>query len=911
MGTPLRRDFGAASRQERVAMLEKLYHCLKAKFRALFQRRTVERELASELQNHIEAKIRQLTERGMTPSEARTMTLREFGGIEQRKEECRDVRGLSLLEDLWRDVRFAGCALIKNGTFAVVATLTIALGIGANTAIFTLVHGVLLRSLPLPDADRLVAIGEASPSGNLTALPYENFRDWRSAQHSFEEMAARLPAGGIITGIGEPERVFGRYVSAGFFSTLQVSPQIGRFFNEAEDKLGGEHVTIISDSLWHRRFAGDPGIIGQAIRYNGDSWTVIGVLQSDFDFYGQNNENNDVFMPLGQLDQQDSRGRGYPVRITARLKANVSEEQARAEIKTLAQQSALKYPQSDSGHAVDLRSLLSDYVGESTRSLTVISVAVAVLLIIACANVANLTLARAINRQKEIALRVALGASRFRIIRLLLVESILVAAIGGILGVGLASWAIHLFKSAAPGSLPRLSEISPSGTVLAVTVIGTLLSGIVFGLAPARQTTRFDLNQSLKASDARASGSPGSERLRRTLVIVEFALAFILLIASGLLVKSFRNLMTIDRGYDAKNVLSFRLRLADMKYPRPEQAILALKEAQRRLRTLPEVKNVAVTTAIPLGRFSEGNYWIEGRSEPQNIAQWPLSTSMSVSEEYRDALGIKLLAGRWFDQHDQADSPLVVVVDDQFVGQNFGAVTPASILGRRLRFEGADEPWREIVGVVGHVRYHEPEEEPLVQIYRPWLQMNLKPCGAWLCAMDVVIKTSVDPWTILPAVRKQIAALDPDQPLGPAHTFEEMLDQSIAPRRLNLALISAFSASALLLSAVGIYGVMSYTVGQRRREIGVRIALGAQKRDVAGLVIGSGMTMVGLALIVGIGGAFAVTRFMSGLLFGVEAADVATYAIVAVLLAGVALCACYVPARRAGNVNPLEALRSE
>jgi putative ABC transport system permease protein len=425
------------------------------------------------------------------------------------------------------------------------------------------------------------------------------------------------------------------------------------------------------------------------------------------------------------------------------------------------------------------------------------------------------------------------------------------------------------------------------------------------------QTTRFDLNQSLKAGDGRASGSPGSQRVRRTLVIVEFALAFILLIGSGLLVKSFRNLMTIDRGYDPKNVLSFRLRLPDMKYPQPEQAITALKEAQRRLRTLPEVKNVGVTTAIPLGRFAQGNYWIEGRPEPQNMAQWPLSTAMSVSEEYDDAIGIKLLAGRWFDQHDQTDSTFVVVVDDQFVRRNFGEATPASILGRRLRFEGADESWRQIVGVVGHVRYHEPEEEPLVQIYRPWLQMNLKRNADWLRAMDVAIKTSVDPWTILPAVRKQIAALDPDQPLGPVHTFEEMLDRSIAPRRLNLTLISVFSASALLLSAVGIYGVMSYIVGQRRREIGIRIALGAQKRDVARLVIRNGIAMVAVAIAVGVVGAFALTRFMSALLFGVQSADLSTYTIVAALLVGVALCACYVPARRAGNLNPLEALHSE
>lgn len=816
-----------------------------------------------------------------------------------------------MFEDLWRDIQFAGRALTKNRTFTIVAALTIALGIGANSAIFTLVHGVLLQSLPLPDAGRLVAIGESSASGNLTAVPYENFRDWRSPQHSFEAMAARLPAGGIIAGPGEPERVFGRYVSAGFFPTLRVSPQFGRFFYEAEDKLGAEHAIVISDSLWRRRFAGDPNIIGQAIRYNGDSYTVVGVLPSDFDFYGQNNENNDVFLPLGQLEQQDVRGRGYPVRITARLKKNISEEQARAEIKTLARQSALKYPEADSGNAVDLRSLLSDYVGESTRSLAVISVAVAVLLIIACANVANLTLARAINRQKEIALRSALGASRFRVIRLLLIESILVAAIGGIIGVCLASWAISLFKSVAPDSLPRLSEIHLNGTVLAVTIIATLLSGIVFGLAPALHATRLDLHESLKTGDGRASGSPASQRFRRTLVIVEFALAFILLISSGLLVKSFRNLMTINRGYDAKNVLSFRLRLPDMKYPPSEQAIVALKEAQRRLRTLPGVKNVGVTTAIPLGRFAQENYWIEGRTEPQNMAHWPLSQAMSVSEDYRDALGIKLLAGRWFDQHDRTDSLSVIVVDDQFVRRNFGEATPASILGRRLRYEGIDEPWREIVGVVGHVRYHEPEEEPLVQIYRPWLQMNLKRNGDWLRAMDVVIKTSVDPWTIVPAVRKQIAAVDPDQPLGPVHTFEEMFDRAIAPRRLNLTLISAFSTLSLLLSAIGIYGVMSYTVGQRRREIGIRIALGAQQRDITRLVIRNGIVIVAVAIAIGIVGAFVLTRLMSGMLFGVKGADLSTYAIVTSLILGVALCACYVPARRAGRINPIDALHAD
>lgn len=893
-------------------MPDRLFHWFRAKARTVFHRQAVEEELADELQYHIEAKIRGLTDQGIAPEEARRRVLREFGGIEQRKEECRDTRGLAAFEDLWRDVTFASRALIKNPIFAIVAILTIALGIGANTAIFTLVHGILLQSLPFPDANRLVAIGESAPSGDLTAVRYENFRDWRAAQHSFEEMAARLPAGGIISGSGEPERVFGRYVSAGFFPTVGILPQIGRFFSEAEDKLGAEPVIIISDSLWRRRFAGDPGIIGRSIQYNGGSWTVIGVLPQNFDFYGVNNENNEVFLSLGQLDQKDSRaGRGYPVRITARLKKDVTQEHARAEIKTLAQQSALKYPETDTGTPVELRSFLTDYVGESVRSLTIISIAVATLLIIACANVANLTLARALNRQKEIALRLALGGSRFRIIRLLLIESILVAVIGGMFGVALASWAISAFKAAAPDSLPRLAGIELNATVLGVTAMATLFSGIVFGLAPAFQTTRFDLNHSLKASGGRSASAGSSQRLRRGLVIVEFALAFVLLIGSGLLVKSFRNLMAIDRGYDPKNVLLFRLRLPDMKYPDGQQAVAALKEAERRLRSLPEVKNVAITSAVPLGRFVQNNYWVEGEPEPQNVAKWPLGAAIPVSEGFHEALGIQLLAGRRLDQHDQSNTPPVVLVDDQFVRRNFGESSFVSALGKKIRFEGEDEPWREIVGVVKHVRYHEPEEEPLVQIYQPWLQMNLKRNADWLRAMDVVIKTSVDPWTVVPSVRREIQKIDADQPLGPVHTFEEMLEGATASRRLNLTLISVFSGSALLLSAIGIYGVMAYTVGQKRREIGVRIALGAQKREILRLVIGNGIVMVAVAIGLGILGAFVLTRFMSSMLFGVEPADLTTYSLVAALLLGVALCACYIPARRAGNVDPLEALRCE
>lgn len=870
----------------------------------------VERELSEEVSSYIELLTAAKMKGGLSAIEARRAALMELGGAEQVKQQVRETRAGFRIDTLLQDLRYAARSLRKNPAFSLTAVATLMLGIGASAAMFTVVRGVLLKSLPFPDAERLVAIGEVSPAGPVTAVPYLNYLDWRAEQRVFSDMSARLPGGGVINAAGQPERVFGRFVSASFFPTMRVSPQLGRFFTEAEDRAGGERVMVISDRLWRRLFGGDASVVGKPIQYNGGSWTLIGVMSRDFDFYGRTNDNNDFFIPLGQLEQQDSR-RGYPVRVTARLKDGVSESEARAEMLMLAKRSALHYPQTDSGNPIDVRSFLSDNVGNTADALILISAGVVLLLVIACANVANLTLARAIRRQREIALRLALGASRSRVIRLLLSESLLLAIAGGLAGIALAIWGVEVFKAIAPESLPRLHDVHIDGWVLAVTIGATLASVTVFGLAPALQATRPDVGPTLKEGGRQSFGGFAARKLRSALVVTELALSLILLIAAGLLVQSFRQLMDVDPGYDARHVLVFRLRLPDMKYPDAAQAVTFLNEAQRRLERLPGAESVAVTTGFPLGRSEEDAYWIEGEPEPQNAAQWPVGVSLAVSEAYYEALRIPLLAGRRFTEQDRADTPPVAIVDEEFVRRHFVDAPLLSAIGRRLRLQGEDEPWREIVGVVRHVAHSGLDEKARVEVYRPWTQLDQNRTADWLRAMDVIVKTSSDPMTLVPAIRQEIQEIDPDQPLGPVTTLEVMLEDSVAPRRFNLFALSTFSCVGLLLGVIGLYGVMSYAVSQRTREIGLRMALGAQRSDVLKLVLSEGMLLALVGTAVGVLGAFALTRLMSSLLFGVSAFDPLTYVSVSILIVFVALLACWLPARRASAVEPMEALRHE
>jgi putative ABC transport system permease protein len=812
------------------------------------------------------------------------------------------------------DFRYSARALIKNPAFSSLAILTIALGVGANTSIFTAVEGVLLKSFSFPEAERLVVVSGVSKSLPEMEVSYPDYLDWRAEQQVFVDLAARTSAGGVISGIGEPERVFGRYVTASFFSTLRVQPQIGRFFGEDEDKVGAARVMVIGDGLWRRRFNGDPAVVGRAINYNGASWTIIGVLPTNFDFYGRSNGNNDIFLPFAQLtlvDQSFLRDRGsHGCRVIARLRPGVSEREAAMAMNTIAARLASQYPVTNAGVTIEVRSLLRDFVGEDSKSLLVTSAGAIFLLLIACANVANLTLARASTREREIAMRLAVGGSRWRIVRLLLSESLLIASIGGALGVLLAFWAVGAFKAIGAGVIVRVDEIGVDVPVLIFSAGTIFVATVLFGLLPAWKTAHVNVESTLK-SGARGSGG-GLARVRKTLIVSELTFALMLLIAASLLVKSFWRLTSINPGFDPAHVQTFRLRLPDSKYDKPEMSIRAVREVRRRISELPGVTRVGITSGIPLGRENEVGYWLEGQPEPATQLQWPVSLTYFVDEDLCQTLGIPLLAGRMLSERDADGTPPVVLVDDEFVRVHFGGDVHAA-LGRRLRFNGDNEPWREIVGIVRHITHYGLEEHARAEVYQPWLQMSPGPSANfhYLRAMDFAVKTAGEPNSYLPAITAELRKVDNDLPLGNVATLEKKLHDSTATRRFNLGLISTFAVLALALSAVGLYGVMSYGVTQRTREIGIRMAVGAGPTDVLRLIISEGFVLAIIGTVLGIGGGLALTRFVSNVLFGVSATDPAIYAGASMLLLVVAIAACFWPARRASAVQPLEALRYE
>lgn len=810
------------------------------------------------------------------------------------------------------DLGYSARSLLKNPGFALLATLTIALSIGANTAIFTAVEGILLKSFSFPEAERLVVVNGVSKSQPNMSVSFPDYLDWRAKQRVFVDLAARTSAGGVISGIGEPERVFGRYVTASFFPTLRVQPQIGRFFTQDEEKSGAAPVMVIGDGLWRRRFDGDPAVIGRAINYNGASWMVIGVLPANFDFYGRSNGNNDLFLPVGQLpDQPLLHDRSsHAVDVIARLRQGITEREAATAMNTIAARLAAQYPVTNAGVTVEVRSLLRDFIGDDSKPLLVTSVGAILLLLIACANVANLTLARASTREREIAVRLAVGSSRLRIIRLLTTESLLIALVGGVFGVILAFWGVELFKAIGAKVISRIDEIGVDMPVLIFTLGTIVIATVLFGLLPAIKAARLNVEPALK-SGGRSSG-PGLARVRKPLIVTELTLALMLLISASLLVKSFWRLTSVNPGFDPTHVQTFRLRLPDSKYVKPEMSIRAVRELRGRIAELPGVQRVGITSGIPLGRQNEFGYWVEGQPEPTNEAQWPVSLTYFVDENLCKTLGIPLLAGRMVSERDMGDTPPVVLVDDEFVRIHFGGDIQAA-LGRRLRFQGEGEPWREIVGVVGHVRHYGLEEHARAEIYQPWLQMSAGPSVSfhYFRAMDFAVKTIGEPTSYLPAIKAELRRVDNDLPLGNVATLEKLLRDSTATRRSNLGLISTFAVLALALSAIGLYGVMSYGVNQRTTEIAIRMAVGAEPKDVLKLIFREGLLMVVIGMLLGVAGAVALKRFLSSVLFGVSAVDPTIYLTASALLLVVAVAACFWPARRASAVQPLEALRYE
>jgi putative ABC transport system permease protein len=813
---------------------------------------------------------------------------------------------------LLKDFRFAARTLWKNRAVTAVAVAALALGVGANTAVFSVVNAALLTPLPYREPARLVRVSEYSEQVPQLSVSYPNFLDWRAQATSFEAMAAVQPASYNLSGAGEAERLSGRNVSHEFFHVLGVGPGLGRVFTAEEDAPGGARVVVISHSLWQRRFGGDRAVLGRALDLNGEPHTVVGVTPASFRF----GSNVDLFAPIGSGGGEDmkSRSRHSGVYVLARLKAGATVEGAREEMKTIAARLAAQYPETNSGNGTTVQLFSEFFVGSIRPSLMMLLGAVGLVLLIACANIANLLLARAAARSREIAIRTALGASRLRVMRQLLVESVLLALVGGAAGLLLAVWSMDLLRSLAADNLPPTAVIGLDSNVLLFTLGLSLLTGLVFGLAPAIQASRADLNASLKEGARGQTGGASRRRVRSALVVSEVALSLLLLVGAGLLLKSFVRLREAPLGFEPSGLLTVKVARkaggGEGGSGGAARGLAYFEELSGRVRALPGVKAVAYSAGMPQLGAIETISWPEGRPDPPP-GKAPQTVLFVTSPDYLKALGIRLVRGRFFDERDTLRSPRVAVIDEAFARAIFPGEDP---VGRRLKsFELEGVAPAEIVGVVEHVNnYGAAAAEPVQpQLYYAFGQIPEKSLPDFTDGVLVAARAAGDPAALAPLVRREAQAVDASQPLYQVVTMEQALAQSIATQRLSTTMLTFFAAVALVLAGVGIYGVMSYAVTQRRHEIGVRMALGARPRDVLWMVVGQGMllTLAGLAL--GLLGALALTRVMSSLLYGVSATDPFIFLTVSLALGAVALLANLVPARRAMRVDPLVALRYE
>ena len=871
--------------------------------RNLFAKENVDRELTEEIRAHLDLLTEVKLNEGLTPEEARRAALIELGGVEQVKESVREIRHGRLLEDVWQDARYAVRSLRKNPGFTVVAVLTLALGIGANTAIFSVINAVLLRPLPYEDPQRLVVLTETI-SERPIGVSYPNFVDWRNQNTVFANVAAvRERESFNLTGAGESERLQGRLVSYNFLSTLGVKPVAGRDFVAEDDRPGAAPAVILSHALWQRRFGSDLTIIGRQLTLNRQSFTVAGITPADFE-YGLD---ADVTVPIGlSTERFSARGRDPGIDTVARLKPGVSNEQATAELNTIAARLEQQYPESNNGRRVRLDSLRETIVGDIRPTLLTLLAAVGLVLLVACANVANLLLARAARRQKEIAIRTALGAGRKRILRQLFTESVLLAIAAGVIGLLLAFAGTTLMSSYLPDDIPRLNRIGTDAAVLLFTLGASLVTGILFGLAPALQTSNPALTETLKEGER--NSSPGHNRTGKVLVVAEVALTLVLLVGAGLLVRSFWRLMNVNPGFNPLHLLALQISVNAGADEGPRVANF-LEQLQQRVKQLPGVRSVAISNGLPFEGANQPAFVIEGQTPPE-AGHEPNGILYITSPDYLDALGITLLRRRMFSPHDIPSTMPVALIDEVFARQNFPNQDP---LGKRLRQTGPGMDSREIIGVVGHVEHTNLEGQSASrgEVYFAFNQIPLDKLPRYVRRVNLLVRTSTDPLSLAAPVRNQISALDKDQAVFNVRTMEQALARSVSARRFSMILLSVFAALALVLAAVGIYGVISYSVAQRTREVGIRMALGAQTTDVLKLVVRDGLKLVTIGVAVGLIGAFALTRLMTTLLFGVTATDAITYGSVAFALVAVALAACYIPARRATKVDPLVALRFE
>ncbi len=882
---------------------------------------TREAEIVEELEQHLDDRYEQLIASGATDDEAYEAVLLELTdndllaqGLEKVERRInqnivplgtplRPGGRKNIVGDFWQDLLYAFRMLRKNPGFTAVAITALALGIGANSAIFSVVNTVLLRPLPYKDADRLVMVWEdASRHGYPRDTPAPaNYFDWLNQNQVFEGMAAIADGSFNLTGAGDPERLEGRRVSASFFLLLGVQPQLGRMFVPEEDQAGANRVVILSHRLWQRRFGSDQSIIGKTINLNGLAGTVVGVMPPQFQFPSSDDE---LWVPIAfTQDEAAARQRHY-LQVLARLKPGVDLPQAQAEMNTIAARLQQQYPAANTGLGAVVVPLHEQVVGDIKPALLILLGAVCLVLLIACANVANLLLARAAVRQKEVALRVALGASRGRLIRQFLTESVLLGVMGGIVGLLLSIVGIRLLTAFIPPNIPQIKDISIDARVLGFTVLVSLLTGLIFGLAPAIQSSMFNPNEMLKEGGRDSSAGSRGNRMRGLLIIGEVAVSLILLIGAGLLINSFLRLRNVDPGFRTDNLLTMRIVLPDLKYREQAQRSAFYSDLTRRLEVLPGVKSAAVTTNLPL--YRQGNsvgIYIEGRPQPAPGQEMIIATRI-ISPKYFETMSIPLLSGRQLSDQDTATSPNVVVISETMARRYWPGEDP---VGKRLspgRVESPDD-WVQIVGVVKDVRQFDLIAAPKPQMYLSYQQ------AGFFAPRDLVVKTDVDPLSLAAAVRQTVWEVDKDQPVSNVRTMDDIAAESIARQRFSMLLLAIFAGVALLLAAVGIYGVMSYSVAQRRNEFGIRMALGAQKLDVLKLTVGQGLKLVLTGVALGLVGSFVLTRLMSTLLFGIGATDPTTFVSISVILIAVALLASYFPARRATKVDPIVALRYE
>jgi putative ABC transport system permease protein len=872
-----------------------------------FSRGKREEDLGEELRHHLEKQVEANLASGMTPDEARRQAALQFGAVESVKEFCREQRSGFWLETFWADVRYALRVMRKNPGFAAIAIFTLALGIGANTAIFSVVYAVLLRPLPYPNSNQLVVLFDAKPQEGVeeTGTSYTNFEEWRAQNTVFSDMAGNQGHDLTVTGRGEPFVAVTGVVTPEVFAVLAATPLAGRTFVPGDGKQGAAPVVILSENLWRSRFSADPNIVGSSISLDKRLFTVVGIMPADFRTPLQARK-QDIWVPLVDdplFSTWMARRGGHWFVVLARLKPGVSIAQAQVEMSAISSRQAKENPAENEGWTVRIVPLQSELVGDVKPALLVLLGAVTLVLLIACANIANLLLARATSRAKEMSVRIALGAGRGRIVRQLLTESAALGFLGGVAGISIAYWGVHSLTALLPADMPKANPIQVDGYVLGFALLLSVAASFVFGLAPALLAAGSDLQKTLREGAGSTGGGGGRQSVRTILAAAEIAVAMVLLVGAGLLVRSFIALTSVRPGFSPEDLVKAEVQLPRFEYSTPQQWTAFTEDLLARIQAEPGMRDSAVGLPLPLVHNAVNlAFEIEGSAAPLS-SQARTADYVAATPEYFRVMGIPLLQGREFSREDAASNPRVTIISASMARVYFPNQNP---IGRRLVFgfpPDAGSP-REIVGIVGDVRDVSLGQNPAAMMYVPYAQAPF-----W--GAVVVVRSNLGVAAVADAVRRNAGAIDKDVPVMDIAAMPEAVDTTVAQPRFQTMLLGLFGALALILSAVGIYGVISYSVIQRTHEIGIRMSLGAQPRQVLRLVMAQGLKLSLCGIVIGAAAAFALTRLMTSLLFGVSPTDPLTVTGVAILLVAVALAACYVPARRAMRVDPMTALRYE